>query len=325
MSIAAGKQVPLLTEAAAGFAARLLQQYDRLVAARRIHYFVQRCHLRGKQSGTIRLENTAMLLSQKRPRKQTRRGLYTCQSQCILLFQQQFESDWSVISTRRVKDGHLQLSHQKGAWTTAGVRHALDGLSHRPDILGLSPVCLPLHIYFSVVKRFAASKIAAERVQGHSRSSSSSSGVTLGDPLSLVPDTSILDSAHFSEFVSTEELQFVAETIDGGRVSGKQVRSSLQENKPTPRTDEPRAVHVTFPSGTKSHVCVEQWRTLCGQRIMEGRKLTAVVGAALPTCERCLTSGAPWFLSQSQALDLAKAIQALTSATRRTEQSMPTQ
>ena len=65
LSLGAGKQAPLLTEAAAGFAARLLQQYDRLVVARHIHYFVQRCHLRGKQSGTIRLENTAMLLSQK--------------------------------------------------------------------------------------------------------------------------------------------------------------------------------------------------------------------------------------------------------------------
>ena len=93
MSLAAGKIAPLLTEAAIGFASRLLQQYDRLVAARKIHYITQKCYLRGKQSGTIRLENTAMLLSQKRPRKQTRRGLYPCQSQCILLFQQQFESD----------------------------------------------------------------------------------------------------------------------------------------------------------------------------------------------------------------------------------------
>lgn len=315
--VAESQRLPLLTEAAAGFAPRLLSQYDRLVAARKIHYFIQKCHSRGRQSGTIRLENTAMLLSQKRPRRQTRRSLYTCQSQCILLFQQQFESDWAVVSSRRMKDGHLQVSHQKETWAAGAITNVLAGLEQRAHILGLSPVCLPLHVYFAVARRYAASKLhdavdVQLRVQD-------SGALGAPDPASDASDASVFASACWSEFASAEELKFVAETIDGATVSCKHVEALVSHNEPAPRTDLPRAVSVRFPSGQHSHVCVEAHRTLCGQRIQHGRPLSADVGSVLPTCSRCLTSGTPWVLPGSEARELATLVSAMAAERRNQE------
>ena len=311
LDLSAGQQYPLLTEASAGFTSRLLTQYTRLVAARKIHYFVQRTYLRGRQSGTIRLENTAMLVSQKRPRKVTRRGLYTCQAQCILLFQQQFESDWAVVSSRRVKDGHLQVSHQPMNWDRDSIRRALDSLSNRQAMLGLNPIKLPLHVYFSMAKKFAAAKLQQDT--GHRRSLNRNA-VGLDRPVIHVSEDSIFASSHWCEFASSEELQYVAQTIDGNTVAPKQVQSCFAKARPQARPDLPRAVQVTFPAGTRAHVCVQKHRTLCGQPLYGGRLLRAAVGTALPTCARCITSNTPWLLPQNEAEQLAAAVSATATS-----------